>query len=357
MLGLLLAASVSVFAQATASATLEGTVTDKAQAVIKGASVTITNKATAVSRTVTTNDTGSYRFELLSAGVYEIKVSASGFATAITEGAELLVGRTTTLDYTLNPGATSETVTVTGEAPIIDSQKTDLGINLSPSEVQDLPLNGRDFANLAYLAPGARPVGSYDPTKNRLAVFGINGGQGRNVNITVNGIDNKDNTVGGPVMQLPLEAVQEFIISTQRFSAANGRSEGSAINVVTKSGSNSFHGSGFIFERNQRLNGKNFFEKTGKQNKSPFSRQQFGGAIGGPIYKDKDFFFFAIERQREITNIVANPTAVTELGLVKSLGADPAPIIPTPYRDLRYNFRVDHRFNENNNLFLTYNDQ
>lgn len=130
------------------------------------------------SRTVKTNDTGSYRFELLSAGVYELKVSASGFATVITEGAELLVGRTTTLDYTLNPGATSETVTVTGEAPILDAQKTDLGINLSPSEVQDLPLNGRDFGNLAYLAPGARPIGSYDPTKNRIAVFGINGGQG-----------------------------------------------------------------------------------------------------------------------------------------------------------------------------------
>src|SRR5262245_1237096 len=110
MLGLLLAASVSVFGQATASATLEGTVTDKAQAVIKGASVTIINKAMSVSRTATTNDTGSYRFELLSAGVYEIKVGAPGFATAVTESVELLVGRTTTLDYTLNPGATSETV-------------------------------------------------------------------------------------------------------------------------------------------------------------------------------------------------------------------------------------------------------
>src|SRR5262249_39578445 len=124
--GLLLAASVSVFAQATASATLEGTVTDKAGAVIRGASVTITNKATGVSRAATTNDTGNYRFELLPAGVYVVKVSAPSFATVITEGAELLVGRTTTLDYTLNLGATSETVTITSEAPIIDTQKTDL---------------------------------------------------------------------------------------------------------------------------------------------------------------------------------------------------------------------------------------
>src|SRR5215510_1698304 len=345
------------FAQATASATLEGTVTDKTQAVIKSATVTITNKSTGVTRTTSTNDIGLYRFELLPVGKYEIKVSASGFASAVTEGVDLLVGRVTTLDYALNPGATAETVTVTAETPIVDTQKTDVGLNITPQEVTNLPLNGRDFANLAILAPGAKPVDSYDPTKNRIAIFGINGSSGRNVNVTVNGIDNKDNTVGGPVMQLPLEAVQEFVISTQRFSASNGRSEGAAINVVTKSGSNSFHGSGFIFERNERLNGKNFFEKTGKQNKSPFSRQQFGGAIGGPIYKDKDFFFFAIERQREITNIVANPTAVTELGLVKNLGAQPAAIIPTPYRDLRYNFRFDHRFNESHSLFLTYNDQ
>jgi len=345
------------FAQATASATLEGTVMDKSQAVIKGATVTITNKATGVTRSVITNDVGAYHFELLSAGKYSLKVTANGFASAVAEDVELPVGRTTTLDYTLNPGATSETVTVTGEVPIVDTQKTDLGLNLSPSEVSDLPLNGRDFANLAYLAPGARPVNSYDPTKNRLAVFAINGGQGRNVNITVNGVDNKDNTVGGPVMQLPLEAVQEFVISTQRFSAANGRSEGAAVNVVTKSGSNGFHGSGFIFERNERLNAKNFFEEQGNQPKSPFSRQQFGGSVGGPIVKDKSFFFFAIERQREITNIVANPAAVKELELVKNLGAQPAPIIPTPYRDLRYNLRFDHRFNENHNLFLTYNDQ
>src|SRR5260370_12506054 len=104
--------------------------------------------------------------------------------------------------------------------------------------VQELPMNGRDFVNLAILAPGARPVDSYDPTKNRVGVFATNGSSGRNVNVTVNGIDNKDNTVGGPVMQMPLEAIQEFNISTQRFSAANGRSEGPAINVITNNETN-----------------------------------------------------------------------------------------------------------------------
>jgi outer membrane receptor protein involved in Fe transport len=347
------------FAQATASATLEGTVTDKAQAVIKGATVTVSNKATGVTRTTLTNDAGGYRFELLAAGRYDIKVSATGFATAVSEGVEALVGRATTLDYVLNPGAAAETVTVTAETPVVDTQKTDVGLNITPQQLSDLPLNGRDFANLAILAPGAKPVDSYDPTKNRIAIFAINGSSGRNVNVTVNGIDDKDNTVGGPVMQLPLGAVQEYVISTQRFSAANGRSEGAAVNVVTKSGSNSFHGEAYVYERNERFNASEVDPTTGQKlsQKSPFSRQQYGGAIGGPIYKDKTFFFFALEKQRERTSIVVNSDALAELNLVKSLGAQPAATIPTPYNDTRYNGRLDYRFNEKHNAFLSYTSQ
>src|SRR4029079_13405417 len=127
-------------------------------------------------------------------------------------------------------------------------------LNITPRDVQDLPLNGRDLGNLAYLAPGAKPVDSYDPTKRRISVFGINGSSGRNVNVTVNGVDNKDNTVGGPVMQFPLEAIQEFNISTQRFSAANGRSEGAAVNVITKAGSNNYHGSLYLYDTETALN-------------------------------------------------------------------------------------------------------
>src|SRR5262245_1014144 len=135
------------FAQATASATLEGTVTDKTQAVIKGATVTVSNKATGVTRTTLTNDAGGYRFELLAAGKYEIRISAKVFASAVTESVELLVGRATTLDYALSPGATTETVTVTAETPIVDTQKTEVGLNITPQQLSDLPLNGRDFAN------------------------------------------------------------------------------------------------------------------------------------------------------------------------------------------------------------------
>ena len=157
------------------------------------------------------------------------------------------------MNATLPPGTATEIVEVTGEAPLVDVGKTSVSTNITPTEVEELPMVGRDVANLAYLAPGVKATDSYDPTKNRYAILSVNGAGGRNVNVTVNGVDNKDNTVGGPVMQLPLEAVQEFQISTQRFSAENGRSEGAAINMITKQGTNTYHGSLFGYFRNDAL--------------------------------------------------------------------------------------------------------
>ncbi|MDD5542782.1 MAG: carboxypeptidase regulatory-like domain-containing protein [Acidobacteriia bacterium] len=345
------------FAQATARTSVTGVVYDQTKAVIPGVQITVTEKATGASRSAITDGTGTYRIDLLPAGLYAIKVTMKGFATITSDNVQLLVGQTADIDFTMSPGAESQTITVTEEAPLIDSTSSSVSQNITPQEVQNLPLNGRDFANLAILAPGAKPVDSYDPTKNRIAVFGINGSSGRNVNVTVNGIDDKDNTVGGPVMQLPLGAVQEFIISTQRFSAANGRSEGAAVNVITKSGGNQFHGYGFLFERNERLNANDFFSIQAGNAKPPFSRQQFGGSIGGPIRKDKDFFFFSLERQRENTNIPVTAQAFAELSLVTSLGAQPVALIPTPYRDWRWNARIDHHINQNNTINLAFSQQ
>jgi hypothetical protein len=350
---LLLAGSSNLFAQLTASATLQGTVLDKSGAVVPNAEVKITNPATGLTRSATTTDSGTYRFDLLPAGNYDVRISAKGFAIASFPRITLSVSQTTTVDATLEPSQQSEVITVEAAAVLVDVTKTDVSLPISTQMVQDLPLNGRDFVNLAYLAPGARPVSSYDPTKNRVGVFATNGSQGRNVNMTVNGIDNKDNSVGGPVMQLPLEAIQEFNISTQRFSAANGRSEGAAVNVITKSGTNEYHGSLYFFGRNQALNAKNYFEAE----KSDFSRQQFGGSIGGPIKKDGTFVFFALERAREQTSINVNPTSYNELLLVQNLGAQPAKTIPTPYYDWRYNGRLDHRFSSKHNFFVSYANQ
>ena len=252
LLAVLTLLSPRLFAQATASGNIQGTVVDQSQAVVAGAEVTLTNLANGSTRTTTTNDSGTYRFELLSAGNYTAKINAKGFSTVEVK-LELLVGQTATGNATLTPGSTSQTVQVSAVNPIVDLNKTSVSTDITPAEVEELPMVGRDVANLAYLAPGVKATDSYDPTKNRYAILSVNGAGGRNVNVTVNGVDNKDNTVGGPVMQLPLEAVQEFKISTQRFSAENGRSEGAAINMITKTGTNDYHGSVFGFFRNGAL--------------------------------------------------------------------------------------------------------
>ncbi len=358
---LFVAVSSNSFGQLNSSGTLSGTVTDNSHAVVPGAQVQISSKQTGMARSTTTNNEGTYQFDLLQAGRYEVRVTMAGFAIAAFEGVELAVGRTTTLDSTLSPSKQNETITVESSgAGLVDLQRTDVGVPITPAQVENLPLNGRDFVNLALLAPGARPVPSYDPTKARIGVFATNGSSGRNVNVTINGVDDKDNTVGGPVMQLPLEAIQEFNISTQRFSAANGRSEGAAVNVITKSGTNQLHGSLFFFDREAAFNTLNYLEKTqngGSGQKSPFSRQQFGGSVGAPIKKDKTFIFFALEREREATSLNVNGTALTQLALITSLGAKPVSSIPTPYFDWRYNGRLDHRINDKNNLSVSYSNQ
>lgn len=348
----LLTSSSAAFGQATASGTIQGTVLDKSQAAVGGAQVEAKNKATGAVRSTVSSDTGYYRFELLSAGIYTLKIAKAGFSTYEQTG-ELMVGQTMTVNAELKVGASTEIIEVSSTAPIADVAKTDVGVNITPKDVQELPLLGRDVATLATLAPGVRATDSYDPTKNRYAVISINGQGGRNVNVTVNGVDNKDSTVGGTVMQLPLEAVAEFVISTQRFSAANGRSEGAAINMITKSGSNEYHGSLFGFFRDQALNAKNVFE----DEKGPYSRQFFGGSFGAPIVKDKLFGFFALERQRESTSLSETPFAFEQLSLVTDLGAQPASAIPTPFYEWRYNGRIDYRFNDRHTAYISYTSQ
>ncbi|HEV3150309.1 MAG TPA: carboxypeptidase-like regulatory domain-containing protein, partial [Acidobacteriaceae bacterium] len=278
-----------LYAQATASGAIAGAITDSSGAAIVGAVVTATNTGTNAQRTTRSGPAGEYRFDLLPVGHYSIRVEAPGFATGEIKDIDLLVGTTAAASVPLKAGSTGETVQVQANNQLVDPEKSDVSTAVTPRQITELPLNGRDFANLAILAPGVKQVDSYDPTKNRYAVYAVNGSTGRNTNTTVNGVDNKDNTVGGAVMQLPLEAVQEFIISPNRFSAANGRSEGAALNVVTKSGTNQFHGSAYGFFRTQTFQTNNYFAEQGHQPKPDYSRQQYGGAIGGPIRKDKDF--------------------------------------------------------------------
>jgi hypothetical protein len=358
--GFLLLSCTGLWGQATASATLQGTVADKTGAVVNKADVALTSKETGAVRTTKVNDAGEYRFDGLSAGVYTLKVTAAGFSAGEVKDLEVLIGRTATQNFTLQPGAVTETVEVTGAAPLVDQTKTDVSTNITPNQITELPMIGRDIADLAYLAPGVKAADSYDPTKNRYAILSVNGDGGRNVNVTVNGVDNKDNTVGGPVMQVPAEAVQEFQVSTQRFSAVNGRSSGAAINVITKSGTNAYHGSAFAFFREKQFNADQSVPN-GDGTSSPanpdYSRQWFGGSVGGPIKKDKFFGFFAFERQREHTAIAETPQAFQELSLVTSLGAQPATTIPTPFFENRLNGRLDYNINSKHSAYVSVTTQ
>src|SRR5438094_9554878 len=288
-------------------------------------------------------------------------VSKTGFA-GVAQTIEILIGQTATVNVELKTGSMSEVIEVTSEAPLVDQLKTSVSQTITPTEVEELPMVGRDVANLAYLAPGVKATDSYDPTKNRYAILSVNGENGRNVNVTVNGVDNKDNTVGGPVMQLPLEAVQEFQISTQRFSAENGRSEGAAINMITKQGTNVYHGSLFGYCRDSALNTD---EKVpdGKGGQGPahpsYSRQQFGGSVGGPFKKDKLFGFFALEREREHQGLEETGSSLTELTLAAGAGlaAQPVAAIPRPFFEYRYNGRADWLINAKNSAYISYNSQ
>lgn len=356
--------SNTAYAQATASGSIIGNITDPSGAAIVGAVVTATNTGTNAQRSTKSAAAGDYRFDLLPVGHYKIHVDSSGFASGEIKDIELLVGTTVAANVPLKPGATGETLEVQANNQLLDPEKSDVSIAVTPRQITDLPLNGRDFANLAILAPGVKQVDSYDPTKNRYAVYAVNGSTGRNTNTTVNGIDNKDNTVGGAVMQLPLEAVQEFIISPNRFSAANGRSEGAALNVVTKSGTNQLHGSLYGFFRTQTFQTNNYFAKQANQPKPDYSRQQYGGSIGGPIRKDKDFGFFAYEGLRERSSISVSSDSYNELLAVANfvkqnpnvftIAPQPSRTIATPFDEKRYNGRIDHTFNDRHRIFVSY---
>jgi Carboxypeptidase regulatory-like domain len=357
LLALILTGSSSLLAQATATGNIIGVVTDATGAALPAATVTATNQGTNAQRTTTTNSAGQYRFDLMPNGIYSVKAEAPGFSMVETKGLELLVGATLTANFPMHTGTVSTSVEVTSSNLLMDVEKLDSSTAVTPQQITALPLNGRDFANLAILAPGVKQVDSYDPTKNRYAVYAVNGSSGRNTNTTVNGIDNKDNTVGGAVMQLPLEAVEDFRISTNRFSAENGRSEGAALNIVTKSGTNQFHGALYGFFRSQAIQTNNAIAIQGGQPKPDYSRQQYGGAFGGPIRKDKDFGFFAYEALRERSSISVTDLAFQELTLAIPLGAVPAHTIATPFDEKRYNGRIDHVFNDKEKMYVSYSAQ
>src|SRR5437868_12333517 len=314
MLAFIVLTSATLFAQ-TFSGTILGTVTDPSGAVVSGAKVTAKNMATGLERTTQTSADGSYSIPELPLGTYTVTVTQSGFQTAVTTGVAVDVATERRVDVQLKTGQVSETVEVSGEAlPQVETTTDTLGGTFTASAVKDLPVNGRDYQKLIYLTPGIS--GSPDQITDSPGSFGIfsmNGARGRSNNFLLDGTDmndgyrndpaiNEAGVFGTPATILPVDAVQELQI-VSNFMPEFGRNAGATVNIVTKSGTNTVHGSAIEYFRNDALDARNFFNPSSTP-KAQFHNNQYGASLGGPIVKDKTFFYGDYEGQRETVGVV-----------------------------------------------------
>jgi len=339
-----------VLGQGGETGAIQGIVADRNGAIVPDVNIVVKNLATSFERVVVSKSNGAYNVPGLPPGNYSVTAELRGFAK-FAANVLVNVGRTTDANVKLEPAGTAEVIEVNAIAPLVETAKTDVGGVVDNRDVTNLPLNGRNFSSLATLLPGARPVSAWDPTKTRMGAVSLAGAGGRNFNTTIDGIDNKDNTVGGYVQNISLEGVREFALKT-RFSAADGRTGGGLLSIVTKSGSQDFHGSLFSFFRDKRLNMNDYFSAHANKPKTDFSRQQFGASIGGPIKKERAFFFFTHERLLEDASLPVEPSITNEMQLLKSNGIVlygvtpvPASVIPTPYKSALTTLKIDFLIN------------
>jgi outer membrane receptor protein involved in Fe transport len=336
--------SANAFAQQT-NGTILGRVMDAQGAAIPGATVTAKNPGTGFVRTVVSDEVGTYRLSALPVGQYEIAVELAGFSTIDRKGLVVSVGQTLTVDFELKVANVAETITVTAASPMIESTVSSVGGVVDIGRIESLPLNGRQFANLAATIPGVGLGFHTDPTKSTQYSPQINGGNGRNLNYQIDGGDNNDDTVGGLLQLFPLEAIQEFNLVTSRAKAENGRSNGGVMNIVTKSGTNDLHGSFFEMFRDTAMNSRTTTEKNNNIDKQDYRRNQFGGSFGGPIVRDKLHYFGAVERTQQDTY-----QAVNTKGLFPAQDG----IYATPYRETLMNIKGTANVSANQYLSVRY---
>ncbi len=294
-----------VFAQSEiGGATLNGTVTDPSGAAIPNAKVTITNTATGVTRTLTTNEAGIYNFTRVPVGTYDITVESGGFKTDKRTGVNLTVGAVATLDIALQVGGAAEVVSVSAEVPIVETTRSQTATTVTTQQVRDLPINGRNFLDFTVLTPGV----VRDPTRGGDLSFG--GQRGTANSLLVDGADANNvffgqttgrTGTGRNPYSFSQDAVQEFQVNTNGYQAEIGRAGGGVINVITKSGTNDFHGTAFEFFRDKSMNANSWENNRRGAPKRAYHFNQFGGNIGGPVVKNKVFFFFDYDGQRNTT--------------------------------------------------------
>ena len=331
----------------TPTGSVRGVVKDQQGAVIPAASVTITNRATGAARTTKTGGDGGYAVENLPAGDYEIKIEAAGFATQnITVVVQ--VGGTTSGDAGLRAGAKDEVIDVVGEAPIIDKQNYKIDGVVNRMQVDNLPLNGRNFLQLAVLEPGVSVSSVDNPgsSPNNFFRVSIAGASQALTRISVDGATINDRVTGGTSQNFSQESVQEFQISTFNYDLSTSTTSVGSINVVSRSGTNDFHGSAFMYYRDHNLSGYPLLNRDPNHPDPFFARKQTGGSIGGPIKKDRAFFFFNGEyNKQDSVVLVSNNHPIWS----KFDGAFPQPLL---FKTT--NIKFDYKVTEKNNAFVRF---
>ena len=379
-----------------AGATLSGTVTDPSGAVIAGAQVVIANKATGVSRTVTTDAAGLYTAPNIQPGDYEVTITAAGFSTTKEQNVTLTVGGQQTLNVALRVGEAAQTVLVTEAAPAIQLGSSTISSQIDSKQILEMPLNGRSWQDLATLVPGVNAIETQIDFANG-AIRGnrgfgnqltISGGRPNQNNYRLDGNSITDYAMGGPGsvlgVNLGVDAIQEFSVISGNYSAEYGRTSGGIVNALSKSGTNAFHGDVYEFFRNQKLDANDFFSNSAGLGKLVYRRNQFGAAAGGPIKKDRTFLFFDYEGIRQAEGSPSSNSAVLSdaarsghLADGTVVQVDPAiqkylalyphangPVHgdkgqfifspPATVHENYYTGRVDHRISDKDSLFGTY---
>ena len=300
--------------------TITGTVTDASGAVVSGADVTVTNTETGAARSIKTASAGEYSFPDLPAGTYDLRVKQANFKEYVSKGVQLFVSSTATVNVKLEVGSASEQMTVEANAVQVETSTGAVGNVIEGNSVRELPLNGRSFTQLTQLMPGVSPASNFDSKNKGLEAgvdFSVNGNSTTGNIFMVDGVNNNDIGSNRTILVYPsIDAIQEFKILRNSYGPEYGQAMGAVINIVTKGGTNQFHGGLFYFGRNDALNATDFFNNLNGAKKDKLRRNDFGYNIGGPVVKDKLFFFWSQEWNRELRGKLrsANVPTVAEKG-------------------------------------------
>jgi len=346
--------------------TLRGDVQDPSAGRVPSATIVVQGAGSSLKRETKSDDHGEFRLSELLPGTYHVTVDAPGFAEAQAD-VTVIVSSVRDITVTMHPAPVRETVSVEAQPSSITTQPIDLAsavhqATVSTQDLQTLPLAARSFANIAYLAPGTEPVEPSDPTKARITAVSTGGSSGLNNELSIDGGDNSDDYIGGFLQNFSPDAIQEFAVRTAQEDADTGRTTAGSVVITTKRGTNQWHGSGAFYERASSLNARFPIENPAPNPKQPFSRQNYVGTIGGPLKKDKLWFFTSLEYVHENASIAYSPASqaqfnalasLAQQGLIPGINSIPVPPnVPVPFRDYLATTRFDWSQSQKSQWFL-----